>query len=495
MRIRTRTMVIATSKALQQAAAIVPGIILARIISKEDIGTYKQVFLVYNVVAGLFSYQLGNSMYYFVPRLPTERHRSLLSQTFVGTAVRGMIVVVLMLAGASAISGGFRNPRMQEPLYAMAFYVFGDSLAELIPAFMISLDRVVRAGVYSLIAAIARASAIVAAFAFGYSITMVVSVVVVAQTAIMLVGCADMVLLTHGGRWRLDRLLMREQWQYSWPLWPATAVGTLNFCFDKLVVSRVFDPGMYAIYAFGAMELPVIALVTTSMDAAIMPTLVTLASEGRNGEALSVWQAGARKCSLLVFPSFAFFMALMYGQGFVQAAWPFRVYMLMLPVRVAIFSALFRAFGQTRSIALAAGLLLGSNITLSLLLSWLFRGSPVAFVAPSIAVVGATLITVAFYLFRLCRILNSSFRSIMRWRELGQVMAASLAAGAFILFLPIPALPLVAKLPIQAMVFGLVFLGIMVWRKLLQSDEIELLSLPFRWARKVVAGGDHGSKT
>lgn len=495
MRIRTRTIILIASRALQQAVGIIVPIVLVRLLTKETVGSYRQVFLIYTVLAGILSYQLGNSLFYFLPRISPERRRTLLAQTFLGTFVRASAIALATLIAAEPLGRAFHNPALVQPLRLVGLYGLGDSLAELIPAFMITLDRAVRASVYSILAAVVRIAAIILAFALGGSISTVVLAVVAVQTLVMLVGCADMIRLSAGGPWRLDRGLMREQWDYSWPLWPTALVGTASIYFDKLIISRFFDPGVYAIYSCGAIELPVIGLITISVSSAIMPNLVTMASAGRSLEALSVWHEATRKCSLAIFPCFAFFMlaaydfmVLMYGRGYADATWPFRIYLCMLPLRVAVYATMFRACGQTRVIAVGAVITLLTNVLLSMSLAWVGRGSFLSFIGPSIGAVAAAFAGCGYYIWRLSTSLQVPFRQVMRWGELGAVMLVCLAAGALTAMVPLPHGHVAIRLALNALVFAMILIPLMWYLPVLHKDERELVTFPLRLARGLLFG-------
>jgi O-antigen/teichoic acid export membrane protein len=496
MRIRTRSLIIMITQGILQAVKIIVPVILVRLITKETLGTYRQAILAYGLVSGVLSYQLGTSLFYFVPKTPIERRRMLLAQTFLGAILRAGFIAVVLIFGAGPIAAAFHNPDLVLPIRAIGLWAFGDNLAELVPAFMISIDRPVRAGVYTLVGAITRVTIIVAAFAAGTSLWAVIAWAAIVEMVVMVVGCIDMARLSPVGRWALDRDLVREQWDYSWPFWPMAVLGTFSLYFDKLVISRAFDPAVYAVYSCGAFELPVIALITSSMNSAMMPNLVTLATQGKRMEALSIWQEGTRKASLVIFPCFVFFMGaardtmvLMYGPAYAMAAWPFVIYLCMLPIRVAVYSTLFRAFGDTKPIAISAGLSLVANVVLSLSITWLGHGSFVSFIGPSVGAAGAILTAFFYSLWRLRGLLGISLSRIMRWRELGRLLVICGVCGVVVFVGPLPRLPLVVKLAVQGIAYGVVALVAMLWTRTLSDDELGLLRLPMRTVRRWLPGG------
>lgn len=496
MRIRTRSIIIALSRGVTQATTIILAIILVRMISKETLGTYRQVSLVYMTLVGVLTLQLDNSLYYFLPKLGPELRRTLLGQTLTATLLLAAVVAVVMFVSAGPIARMMNNPGLAPLLRIFALFPLANRLFELIPAFMISLDRPVRAGVYTLVRSVAQMGGVVLAFAWGYQLPTVIWLLVLVEAAVVIVGCADMVQLSPLGGWRFRRELIIEQLHYSWPLLAMGIVGTLNMQFGKLLISGFFDPEVYAIYSCGAVEIPVIALVTASVSAALMPNLVTLCKDGNRLAALQLWQEATRKCSLLIFPSFAFlvfvssdFIVLLFGPEYARAAWPFGIYLAALPIRVAVYATLFRAVGKTKPIAVAALIGLVVNVLLSTALVWGGRGSLLSFIGPAIGTVGSFFAIVAYMVWRLSGVVQVPLSGLMRWRELGQTLLLSVACGLLVFLVPLGELPLAVKLSCQAVIFSAVFLGLMLGMRMLHSDELELLTLPLRVARRMLPGG------
>lgn len=493
MRIRTRSFVIMLSQGLTQAVTIVLGIILVRIISKQTFGTYRQVNLVYLFLAGIISLQLNSSLYYFIPKFGSELRRTLLVQTLLVTFGTALVIGGVMFFGAGVIARMFNNPELVALIRIFALYPFVERLVILIPAFMISVDRAVRAGAYTLAAAVGRIAAVVITFALGFELSTVMWSVVVVGGIVALFGCADMLRLSTVGKWRVDRNLLIEQFQYSWPLLATAIVGTINIQWDKFLISAFFDPSTYAVYSCGAMQLPVIALVTASVSAAMMPNLVTLAENGRMVDVLHTWQEAARKCSFIIFPCFAFFLAfgydfmvLLYGQDYSMAAWPFRIYLCSLPIRVAIYATLFRTVGKTKPIAIGAVIALVLNVTVSTALVITGGKSIISFIGPAVGTVVASCGSWLYLLWQITRAMCVPFSRIMRWKELSRILLVCVVSGVIVFVVPLPALPLMLKLAVQAAIYLVIFLTVILMTGLLDEDEKQMLYLPWRYIGKKI---------
>ena len=124
---------------------------------------------------------------------------------------------------------------------------------------------------------------------------------------------------------------------------------------DRLMVSALLEPEDYAVFVNGAMEIPLIAAITVAAGAVILPEIVKAFENKNSSEALSLWQLMVKRVTIILLPAGLLFylisqelMIILYSDKFKQSVEPFRIYMLMLPARVAYFGMLFQAAGKTR---------------------------------------------------------------------------------------------------------------------------------------------------
>ncbi len=494
MRVRDRGLIIMGSQGLTQVTTLVLSMILVRIVSKGVFGTYQQVNLVYLSIASAISLQLHSSLYYFIPKLGENRRGTLLFQSILITLGMSVIIGGLMFVGAGLIAERFENPALVPLIRVFALYPFVERIIILIPAFMISMDKSVRAGVYTLVSSIGRIVPVVVAFSLGCELVTVFWSIIAVGALIALVGCADMVRFCPGDKWRVDRRLVAEQMNFAWPLVAVSVVGMINLQLNKILIAMVFDKEVYAVYSCGAIQLPIIAMVTSSLGAAMMPELVSMVSNGKFKDALSTWQEAARKCSFVIFPCFAFFLViahdfivLLYQEEYSMASWPFMVYLFSLPIRVAIYATLFRASGKTKPIAAAAVISLIVNIILSTALVLIGNGNMLSYVGPAIGAVIASWISWLYLLGKLTSLTGVSFSSIMRWKELLIILLVCVGCGFVIDLLPMSNLPIILRLTLKAIIYGALFVLTVFSFGLLQDDEKDLLKIPFRVARKVLS--------
>jgi len=494
MRIRDRSFIIMLSQGLTQATTIILGVILVRLITKETLGTYRQVFLVYAFLGGILSLQLENSLYYFLPKCGIDQRRSLLLQTILTKLAFALMTSLIMFFGSAIIADMFSNPELAKLLRIFSLYSLLTGVIQLIPAFMISLDRAMRAGVYSMADAIGRGAVVVTMFALGQSLTSIIWAVTILAGIISFIGYMDMTRFCPTGKWEFNRSLFMEQLHYTWPFLAISLIGVVNVQLDKFLISVFFNPATYAIYSCGAIELPIVALITGSVTAAIMPNLVTFAQQGEPLRALGLWKEAVRKTALIIFPCFIFFIfigksliVLLYGAPYSMAVWPFSIYLFLLPIRIATYSTLFRAIGRTKPIAISAAINLFLNVLLSTSLAWLGAQSLLSFVGPSIGAVAANIAAAGYLLWQLTKMLNVPASFLMNWKELGKLLFICTVCGLISVILPLPNYALLITIVIRAAIFCCVLISSLLIFNVLAADEKQMFLLPWMFLKSKLA--------
>src|SRR5262245_31817188 len=103
------------------AAFAIP-VVLARTFDQAAFGTYKQLFLIYATFFGLAQLGAAESLYYFVPRQPSEAGRrvgnALVTLTLAGTAC-----FAGLYAARFAIAASFSNPALASQLPLLGLFL------------------------------------------------------------------------------------------------------------------------------------------------------------------------------------------------------------------------------------------------------------------------------------------------------------------------------------------------------------------------------------
>ncbi|MCB5268225.1 MAG: oligosaccharide flippase family protein, partial [Candidatus Cloacimonetes bacterium] len=167
---------------------------------------------------------------------------------------------------------------------------------------------------------------------------------------------------------------------YTIPLGLSLLVGVLSVQLDKLMISGFFNPEQFAVFSLGAIELPLIGIIINSVNAILLPNISALDKNSMS----DIFRASVRKNAILVFPlTVVFFIyarefiTFVYGNIYLESALYFRIYLLLLPLRVATYGIIFQARGKTRLVMYDAIIMLFLNAILNYLLIriWGMKGA------------------------------------------------------------------------------------------------------------------------
>ncbi len=272
------------------------------------------------------------------------------------------------------------------------------------------------------------------------------------------------------------------------------------FQFDRLVVSRNFTPALYAVYAIGAVELPLSVIVQQAVNAVLVPAMTRHYAAGDMPGLTALWKRAIRRTSLVLLPTFVFFMLtaeetvrILYGAAYHESAVVFRIYLCLVPLRVATYGIITQAIGKTRVNLSASLVLLAVNAVLVLALV-----GPLGLPGPAVATVLATFITAGYYLIRLRGILNLRLRVLFPVRLVLANLLISAVAGAPVALLLALGVRGFLQLVVAAVVYVPCYVGLLLVAKRLDHTEIEfgrrvLGSLLRPLPRHVRARLTHGS--
>lgn len=163
---------------------------------------------------------------------------------------------------------------------------------------------------------------------------------------------------------------IRENLALGGPIMVSVLLSGSAQYIDGLIITGYFDSSVFAVFRYGARELPLVALLAHALSSAIIPDII------RKGPVLGLQELRARSSRLSgwLFPVVALFMLsshvifpLIYDSGFAESAHVFNVYLLLIISRLVFPQAVLIAYKKTRFLMQASFLELVMNVVLSLI--------------------------------------------------------------------------------------------------------------------------------
>ena len=216
-------------------------------------------------------------------------------------------------------------------------------------------------------------------------------------------------------------------------------------------------------------------LVQQAVNSVLMPALTGHYAAGDMPGLAALWRRAIRRTSLVLLPTFVFFMLtapatvqLLFGSAYHESTAVFRIYLFLVPLRVATYGLITQAIGRTRINLTASFVLLGTNAVLVLALV-----GPLGLRGPAVATVLASYGMAFYYLVRLRKILGLSIRTLFPWPLVLANLVLSVVAAVPIGLLVVAGLHGVVQLPVAAAIYVPCYVALLLIASRLEPEEIE----------------------
>lgn len=425
---------------LSSLTSLVSLAVLARLLTVNGYATYRQTILAYNFISPLLVLGLPQALYYFIPRDST-RARGILQENLLLLSVLGGLFSVFLLAGGNdLLAWRFHNPDLVQALVILAPYPLFMLPAGALTACLMALDRVKEVAWFNIFSRIVMLITVVAAVLYRPDAIAAVVGTVVGAGLVLVPSLYMMFRATRRSSSEKSLTGMKHQIGFSVPLGFGSVIGRTAYGLDKVVVASLCTPEMFAVYANGAMEIPLIRILTGSMTSVLVPEMSSLCQKGRHQDALELVKRGAAKCALILYPAmFAMFglapelMTLLFSATYVESALPFRLFLLVLPLRVMNYGSMFMAAGKSYLILVRSlgDLLVSLGLTILLVKLWGYIGAAIA------ALGTLYLWQMPFNTIFIRRIYAQPLSRLYPWKELARTLALCAMTSSLFLLKPI----------------------------------------------------------
>lgn len=329
---------------------------------------------------------LPGALLYFLPK-NESRERGVLAEVLLLLSVGGLLFSAFLFSGgADLVANWFGNPDLATTLKWFAIVPAFALLRLAVSPALIAKAKPMQVAIFSVTSGFARLAFVLGAI-FLVSPTAWSAVMGgVAAEILMIIPAAGLLYaaITQGNAVPTSRGIS-ELVKYAVPLGIGSMIATIHKGMDKVIVSTMVSPADYGVFANGAMELPFISLVTGSAAAVMVPAIAPLYADNRHDQALDVFRRSAIKCGTLLAPIAGWFfvsapwvMTWLYGPRFLASTDIFRIYLLVVPLRVAFFGPLFQAAGRSDLVLKTAIVGVIGNILLTIAGAKLFGPSGAA---------------------------------------------------------------------------------------------------------------------
>lgn len=430
-----KTILLMISKVLSSVSVLLLSILFARLLSKEDYGTYIQVNMIVQLLGVVLAFGLPTSFYYFLPK--KYNRRNLLLRTALIQLVVGSIAVVLLIFFQDHVGIFFNNQSLEQYVKFAGLCVFCSLFVDFIMPVLLYRHASVALAKINIFRAIVLLVSLSSCLFAHSGLTIIVGVF----TANYLLGLiiSVVILFNDIGRYAVDagreNVKLLSQLKYSLPLSLSVIFWLLGREIDKYIVSHYFTAATLAIYARGAMELPLVHIVANTIAQVNLTQWVEKWDKGDRSGLLQQWHVSIAKTAAVMFPVFIFFeiigydfIVFLYSAEYSESAKIFLIYLFLVPLQVTSYTSYVQATGHNRFIVYGYVCQIISNIVVSV-----FAIKYFGTIGPAVVTVVGMIAWTLFMIIVIGRIFGIKFKSIFPWSLLGKTLLVSSLAG----FIPV----------------------------------------------------------
>jgi O-antigen/teichoic acid export membrane protein len=469
------------ARAFSAGVTVLIPIVLARLLSVSEYGTFKQFFLVSATLYLVLGLGVPQSLYYFLPRCDPSEKRAHVFHTLVFLAFFGAVgAMAILLSGPLLTRLG--GPSLAKVALPLALYVAGYLGGAALEPGLTAQGRPGAAAISYVVSDSLRAAAFVVPVLLGRGLS--ASLWGAVGFAAYRLAASWFVLLRGTSGAFVRPRLFSSQLRYALPYGGAMLVAMPQQQLHQYAVSLTSSPAAFAVYSVGCFNLPLVDLLYTPTTEILMYRIGEMERHGHpKEEAIRAFRDAVARLAyafvplaLGVFVIAPSFLGLLYGPNYVEATPILRVALASVLLAILPVDGVLRAKAKTRLLLFSY---LGKiAVSVPLVFGFLHALGPIG---AMVGFVCTEAIHKAFLLAFAARALAErpgALRAVLPFGAVAKagfaaLAAAVLAGGAQVLF-PLEPLPSVV---LHGGAFGLAYLGAMsaggmgpgAWRRMLTA--------------------------
>jgi O-antigen/teichoic acid export membrane protein len=461
-----KVLILSSGQALTSLVGLISMAVLTRVFSKLDYATYRQTMLAFTFAVPFVTLGLDRALYLFLPG-EQKRPRALLVENLLLLVLAGgTLSLFILLGGNHLLARRLDNPDLASILLLLVPYPLLMLPASAMTACLMARDRAEQIAGFNVVSRLLMLALVLLPVLFWTTPAAAIAGTVAGAAITTVAALVLMFRACPSGPWRPRWSSMWAQLTFAVPLGLATLVGTVSVSLDQMLVSLRCPPEVFAVYSVGSLEIPLIGIITGSITSVVLVDYARYYREARIGEIVALVHRAMSQSATLLVPIMVFLlcvapdlMCVLFGEKYRDSSVPFRVFLLLLPVRTITFGAVLQAAGQSRHILIQSILGLGANAVLAWwAIGWI---GPVG--ACWASVVTTYLVSVPYLMSVMRSALRVPYRRMFPWNDLLKIMVTTIVPGAATLaVMSIPWVPDVVRLAVGTAVYGGILVPILV---------------------------------
>jgi len=440
-----RAVVLSFARFSNQAIVLLSPVLLVRILSVGEYGSYREFMVYASLVGPLVSFGIARSLPFLIPKYP-EQERTWVTQTVLYVAASSCVAIIAIFFAGDLI----RAKTSFDFVTALQLYLIFFTNFDFIELYWLGKKRTDYVLYYSTGRLLALTTVVVAAAL----LTRDALSIVYGLVALEAIRCLLVFWYSNSRRWftsRLSRASLTLQASYFLPLGSGAVVQTVNSNAGMLFVSTMIGAEALAFYAIGTFAMKIIDILRGAIADVIFPDIVEVKSAAPK-DALPLWRRATVWYCVMLFPVAILFLfyadvvvTVLFTAKYSAAIPIFSEFAFSLILSCFDFHLPLRVQNANRYFLIGNIIKLFANLSLLYPMYLLF-----GLLGPAISLILSRLIFVVYLAHRTLYVYEIHIGELVLWRDVSKVLAAAVLCAPVLIIGKL----LVGQLLLRGILFG-----------------------------------------
>ncbi|HEX2945833.1 MAG TPA: polysaccharide biosynthesis C-terminal domain-containing protein [Clostridia bacterium] len=416
------------SKGIRSVVMMAVVMVMTRVIPIGIYGTYRQLITLSTVILAIAPLGIPISVSYYYKNIKAGQRDKLITNTLLISLLLALASSLVFTVFKYQISASLNIENIDDYLLGFSAYIFILVASSFIENLFVSAEFAKKFSICNCIYYVLFLIALIFVIYKNGRLSVIITAMSALEALRFLVLLA-FILNRLKVRFSPDMGFLREQFVYCIPLGLVGIVQVLNTHLDKLIISGYFTTAEFAVYSTGAMEIPVVSLVTVSLATAALPYMSKEYNTNHDiGKALLIWGKITVTGAVLIFPVFfilAFFnmgyVSFLFSEKFLSCIPVFLIRLLRLPLSCTVFGNMLIIMGRQKVTIYNMLISIAINVAFNIILipSMGMEGAALSGVIMHVAVI-------LLQLYQIGRFSGQRIRDLMPYGRLLKIFLVSL---------------------------------------------------------------------
>lgn len=362
------------SKIFRNIISVFFVMILSRILTINQYGTYRQCFMIANLLNMVLLLGINEALLYYYRIVDKQEKCKIVTAMIVIKVISAVIVIVLLNIFSTKIASSINNEIIESYIPVISLMTVAILLSSILESLYISIDDVVFYSWFTII--LYSAYYIIAAIIIimtknEYHIMILFIVFELIRSIYLIIKFYKKEKL----QFIINTNTIKYILKFALPIGVTAVIITLNREIDKLMIAHFHNTIDFAIYNNATITLPIVEFIEISIGVVIFPKLSELYNDSGIKSAMEIFKKATLYCAMIIYPIVFIisifgegYILFLFGEQYIGAFSILRVYMLRLLITIGLYSNIAILINRKRTLIVTSIIGLVSNILLNIIL-------------------------------------------------------------------------------------------------------------------------------